>query len=60
MKCLKNHLKQNKNFYDKFLKKRSHKKETEYRNFKTLFDIITRTSKKSYYSNLVEKHKNDI
>ena len=38
----------------KALKKGSHKNETEYRNFKTLFGAIEKTSRKSYNQNLIE------
>ncbi|XP_065681417.1 uncharacterized protein LOC136095111 [Hydra vulgaris] len=45
--------------YNKFLKKRTLKNETTYKNYKRLFESILKRSKKRYYSEQLIKHKND-
>ena len=46
--------------YDKFLKKRTYKNETTYKNYKHLFEKLKFKSKQSYYKNLIFKNKNNI
>ena len=45
---------------NRFLNKRSHKIDTEYRNVKTLFEVLKRQSKKSCYSRFMKKCKSDL
>ena len=46
--------------YKKFLKNRSSLNESEYKNYKILFDSVKQRAKKLYYSNLITKYKNNI
>ena len=46
--------------YNKFLKNRSYENETNYKNYKKLFETIKKRSKRNYYSNLILIHKDNI
>ena len=46
-------------FYEKFLKSRSHLNETNYKNYKNLFETIKHKSKKAYYSEKLLKFQGD-
>ena len=46
--------------YDRFLKHRTYRNETQYKNYKNLFESLKLKSKNNYYSNLIIKYKNDI
>ena len=46
--------------YTKFLKNRNQKNETEYKNYKKLFESIKRHSKKLHFSKLIIKYENNI
>ena len=46
--------------HTKFLKNRNQKNETEYKNYKKLFESIKRRSKKPHFSKLILKYKNNI
>ena len=46
--------------YEKFLKKNNKTSEERYKTYKTLFKTLKKKSKKSYYSNLIDKYKNNI
>jgi len=45
--------------YNKFLKKKTLRNETNYKNYKRLFESIIKRSKKKYYSDQLKKHSND-
>ena len=45
--------------YEKFLKHRSYQNEIAYKTYKNLFESIKNKSKKSYYSEQINKYKND-
>ena len=45
--------------YEKFLKHRSYQNEIAYKTYKILFESIKNKSKKSYYSEQINKYKND-
>jgi hypothetical protein len=42
--------------YNKFIKKRTLKNEINYKNYKRLYESVLRRSKKSYYSEQLNKH----
>ena len=46
--------------YTKFLLNRNQKNETEYKNYKKLFESIIRRSKKLHLSKLIPKYKSNI
>ena len=46
--------------YDKFLKRKTYTNETNYKNYKNLFETIKFKAKKLYYSNLIIKYQNNI
>ena len=46
--------------YEKFLKHRNEKSEEIYKNYKRLFEVVKKNSKRLYYSNLIIKYKNNI
>ena len=46
--------------YQKFLKKRTGKNESEYKNYKKLVESVKQRSKKCYFSRLILKHQNNI
>ena len=52
--------KQRQRFYTKFLKNRNQKNETEYKNYKKLFESMKRRLKKLHFSKLLLKYKNNI
>ena len=52
--------KQKQRLYTKFLKNRNQKNETEYKNYKKLFESIKRRLKKLHLSKLLLKYKNNI
>ena len=52
--------KQKQRLYTKFLKNRNQKNETEYKNYKKLFESIKRRLKKLHISKLLLKYKNNI
>ncbi|XP_065645633.1 uncharacterized protein LOC136076098 [Hydra vulgaris] len=45
--------------YNKFLKKKTLRNESNYKNYKRLFESIIKRSKKNYYSDQLKKHSND-
>ena len=52
--------KQKQRLYTKFLKNRNQKNETQYKNYKKLFESTKRHSKKPHFSKLILKYKNNI
>ena len=46
--------------YNKFLKNRNEKNVTEYKNYKNLFEAISKRSKKSHFSKLILTFKSSI
>ena len=46
--------------YDKFLKHKTEINETNYKNYKNLFESIKFKSKKNYYAQLILKYQNNI
>ena len=46
--------------YEKFLKTRSQKRESEYKNYKNLYETIEKRSNKLQYSKLIIKYKENI
>ena len=46
--------------YEKFLKNRNSLNESEYKNYKKLFDSVKLYAKKLHYLNLITKYKNNI
>ena len=59
-KGIKKSSKRKQRLYEKFLKNRSKKNELEYKTYKSLFESIKKRSKKTYFSNLITRYKNDI
>jgi hypothetical protein len=45
--------------YNKFLKKKTFNNETIYKNYKRIFEMVIKKSKKYYYTEQLLKHKND-
>ena len=45
--------------YIKFLKKKTLRNESNYKNYKRLFESTIKRSKKNYYSDKLKKHSND-
>ena len=58
--AIKKSSKRKQRLYTKFLKIRNQKRETEYKNYKKLFESTKRRSKKLHFSKLILKHKNNI
>ena len=46
--------------YEKVLKNWNSRNESEYKNYKKLFESVKGRSKKLYYSNLMMKYKNNL
>ena len=46
--------------YQKFLKTRTEKNESEYKNYKKLFESVKKRSKKLHFSRLILKYQNNI
>ena len=46
--------------YEKFLKNRNSLNESEYKNYKKLFESVKQRAKKLHYSNLITKYKSNI
>ena len=46
--------------YENFPNKRNKTSEERYNTYKTLFETLKKISKKSYYSNLIDKYKNNV
>ena len=46
--------------YQKLLKTRTEKNESEYKNYKKLFESVKKRSKKLYFSSLIMKYQNNI
>ena len=52
--------KKKKRLYQKFLKNRNVKNETEYKSYKKLFETIKERSKKNHFSKLILKYKGNV
>ena len=52
--------KQKQKLYNKFLKSRTKENEVKYEAYKNLVDTIRKSSKRTCYSHLFVKYKNDI
>ena len=59
-KRLLNSSKRKQKLYDKFLKHKTEINETNYKNYKDLFESIKFKSKKNYYAQLILKYQNNI
>ena len=58
--AIKKYPKRKERLYNKFLKNRNKKKQTEYKNYKNLFEAIKKRSKKNHFSKLTLTFKNNI
>ena len=52
--------KQKQKLYIKFFKSKNPEDELIYKNYKNLFEKLRKKSRQSYYSNLLEKHKDNV
>ena len=52
--------KQKQKVYNKFFKLRTKENKVIYKAYKNLFEAIRKESKRTYYSELISEHKNDI
>ena len=58
-KGMKKSSKQKQKLYIKFLKHNTEASKIEYKNYKNLFEKLRKKSKQSYYSSLINQHKNN-
>ena len=58
-KGMKKSSKQKQKLYIKYLKNKTEITESEYKNYKNLFEKLRKKGKQSYYSSLIEKYKNN-
>ena len=59
-KGIKKSSKKKQRLYQKFLKNRNVKNETEYKSYKKLFETIKKRSKKNHFSKLILKYKDNV
>ena len=58
-KAMKKSSRQKQRLFIKFLKQKTPESETDYKNYKNLFEKLKRKSKQLYYSSLLNKYQNN-